>query len=99
MIIITARFQAKPGKEEELKQTLKSIFPLVKNESGVITYALHRVAKNPGTFLFYERYADKEAFDYHGTTPYFKDLSEKIKELLAEKPKLEFLEAIDGIWR
>jgi quinol monooxygenase YgiN len=42
MIILTAVIQAKPGKEDELKSLLTSLFPPVSQEDGVIEYRLRR---------------------------------------------------------
>ena len=99
MFVVTALFQAKTGKEKELEEAFKAIFPLVAQEAGVKTYVLHRSTGIPGRFFFYEQYQDKEAFDYHGGTPYFKDLFGKIKELLADPPAIDFLEEVDAIRR
>jgi quinol monooxygenase YgiN len=99
MIVVTAQFQAKKGKEEELEQAFKSIIPLVQNETGVSVYKLHRVSNAPGKFFFYEQYKDKEAFDHHASTPYFKELFAKVKGLVADPPVLEFLEEIESIKR
>jgi quinol monooxygenase YgiN len=99
MMIVSAFFQAKEGKESELEQAFKSIFPLVGKETGVVTYSLNRSTANPGRFFFYERYKDKEAFDFHSSTPYFKDLFGKLKDLTAGAPVVEFYEQVDTIER
>lgn len=97
MIVITATFQAKAGKEKELEEAFKVMIPLVRDEIGVIVYTLHRAKENPGRFFFYEQYRDKDAVDYHVSTPHVKGLSKKITELLAEPPVIEFFEKIEGI--
>ncbi len=99
MIVVTAAFQAMEGKEEALEQAFRAMFPLVRTEAGVITYILHRSTNNPGRFFFYEQYKDKEAFDYHGKTPYFKDLMVKVKDLVKGPPVVEFYEEVEGIKR
>lgn len=97
MIIITAVIQAKKGKEEEVAGALRGMIPKVRAEAGAIAYVLHRSTTNPGKFFFYERYKDQAAFDYHGSTPYFRDLFKKIRDLIVDAPEVEFYEELDGI--
>lgn len=99
MIVLLATLQAKPGKELELETALKSVIPFVETEQGTAQYILHRSEKNSGRFLFYEKYTDKEALDYHRSTPYLKELFEKIPGLLAEKPSIELYQEVASIKR
>jgi len=98
-MVVSAFFQAKEGKEEELERAFRSMFPSVRGEAGVITYSLSRSTTNPGKFFFYERYKDKEAFDFHGSTPYFKDLFRRLKDLTEGAPVVDFHEQIETIER
>ncbi len=99
MIIVSAVLKAIPGKEKDLEEALRSVFPSAQNEPGLFTYVLHRSTNDPGKFLFYERYIDKDALDYHLSTPYFQASSAKVKSLVAQEPVVEFFEEIDGIRR
>jgi len=98
-MVVSAFFQAKEGGEKELEQAFRSMFASVRGEAGVITYALNRSTTNPGRFFFYERYKDKEAFDFHSSTPYFKDLFGKLKDLTEGAPVVDFHEQIETIER
>lgn len=99
MVVLIATLQAKPGKEQELETALKSVLPQVESEQGTIQYVLHRSEKQPGKFMFYEKYADKAALNHHSTTPYLKELFAKIPNLLADKPVIELYEDIAAIKR
>ena len=99
MMVVSAFFQAKEGKGAELEQAFRSMFPPVRGEAGVITYSLNRSTTNPGRFFFYERYKDKEAFDFHSSTPYFKELFGKLKDLTEGVPAVDFYEQIEAIER
>ncbi len=98
-MILTAIFHAKPGKEKELENVLKAMFPHVEKEAGVLTYNLQQAENRPGTFLFYERYKDKEAFHYHSSTPHFQELNKNLDGLLTEPPLVEFYKEIAAIER
>jgi quinol monooxygenase YgiN len=94
MIILIATMKAKQGKEAELETALKSVIPKVGLEKGTLQYILHRSQDDSRTFLFYEKYADKEALDFHGSTPYLKELFNTIPNLLSEKPSIALYEEI-----
>lgn len=99
MITLVAALSAKPGKEMELETALKSILPQVEAEEGTLQYVLHRSTKEPGKFLLYEKYADKAALDFHGSTPYLKEMFKQAANLLSEKPTISIYEEIAAIKR
>ena len=55
----------KAGKEDEFIKLMKEIVPKVRAESGNITYTMLRSKNDPRVFLFFEEYADQEAFQAH----------------------------------
>lgn len=97
MIILVATMKAKKGKEAELESALKAVIPLVEQEKGTLQYILHRSQEDSGKFLFYEKYANKEALDFHGSTPYLNKLFSTISDLLSEKPSIDLYEEIASI--
>ncbi len=99
MIVLTAVFKAKPGKETELERTLRVMIPEVQNEDGTIMYILNRSTVDQGQFLFYEMYKDKAALDFHNATPYFQQLLQNLDGLLAEAPQIDTYEDIAAISR
>ncbi|MDI6725351.1 MAG: putative quinol monooxygenase [Smithellaceae bacterium] len=100
MLVVIAKIKAKDGKEQELERAfLKMIAEVRAKEEETLIYILHRAANDPGTFLFYEKYANKEAFSHHSATPHFKELFATIGPLLDGKPSIESYEEIAGITR
>ena len=97
MLIVIATMKAKTGMEQELEQALKSIIPHVEKEKDTLMYTLHRSKKDPGKFLFYEKYTDKEALQKHSATPHFKELFGKIASLLDGAPLIDMYEEVAGI--
>lgn len=96
MIVVVAILKAQAGKEKEMEDALRAMIPKVQSEEGTLTYILHRDQKEPGKFLFYERYKDKAAFDFHSSTPYIQEFFKKIGPLLAEEPSIEMYEELDS---
>ena len=83
MLIITAKVTIQKGKSEEFLDAYRWMRPQVLGDPGAILYELHRSADNPDTFVFYEQYKNKEAFDYHLSTDHFKALAARIDPLMA----------------
>lgn len=94
MIILIATMKAKQGKEAELETALKSVIPMVELEKGTLQYVLHRSQDDSSKFLFYEKYVDKAALDFHGSTPYLQKMFSTIPNLLSEKPAITLYEEI-----
>jgi len=66
-VVIVARFCPAPGREAELEARLLRSVTYVKQAERDITYRLHRSAKEPTVFLYYEVYPSQAAFDRHRT--------------------------------
>jgi hypothetical protein len=55
-ITVIATFQAKPGKEAELKKALISLVVPTHKEAGCFNYDLHASPEDPAKFLFHENW-------------------------------------------
>jgi quinol monooxygenase YgiN len=82
-MIVTAIFEAKPGKEEELRKQLRSGASESWKEPGVKSYAVHELLDRPGVFMNIEVYADEAAFKSHLETPHVKAFIGMLDDLLA----------------
>ncbi|OGQ48520.1 MAG: hypothetical protein A3H42_05810 [Deltaproteobacteria bacterium RIFCSPLOWO2_02_FULL_46_8] len=95
MIIITATWRAKPGKEKTLKRHLEKMVDQVhKNEPNCLLYTLHQGREDKSKFFFYEQYADMKAVELHKNTPYLKSLVANTKNLIAEPVQVDLLEVV-----
>ncbi len=94
MIVVVAVLKAQTGKETEMEEALRAMIPKVRDEEGTIAYILHRAQGDPCKFLFYEKYKDQAAFDYHGSTPHIQELFGKIGSLLAAEPNIDMYEEL-----
>jgi len=94
MIVISAVLKAQAGKEKDMEEALRAMIPKVRTEEGTLVFVLHRAQNEPGKFLFYEKYKDKAAFDYHSSTPHIKELFGQIGPLLDGKPNIEMYEEL-----
>jgi quinol monooxygenase YgiN len=97
MLVVVAVMKAKVGMEQEMEKALRNIIPKVEAEKGTLTYTLHRAKKEPGKFLLYEKYSDKEALKEHSSTPHYAELFGKLGPLLDGSPVIDMYEDLVGI--
>lgn len=93
-VLLTARFTAKKGKEDELRDRLESLVEPTRSEEGCEFYYLHQVKDQKGRFLFYECFRDQEAFDIHSNAPYLKKFFAESDQVVEGEPEITFLERI-----
>ena len=63
-VIIVGRYYPAPGREAELEARLVRIAKYLKKAEPTVTYRLHRSAKGPTAFMFYEIYPSQAALDH-----------------------------------
>ena len=90
LYIIHAVFEAKPGKESELKSHLTSIIKPALENPGCIKHDLHECLEHPGQFMFYEVWESKKDHDIHVSTPFVKNWRNQLDDLLAKPYEASF---------
>ena len=79
-VILTAVVKAKPDQVEAVKEALVALVEPTRKEPGCLCYNLHQAKSDPTQFMFYEQWANQDAFDAHGKTPHMKALGGKLKD-------------------
>jgi quinol monooxygenase YgiN len=93
-VTLVVTFQARPGKEAELRKILLGLLAPTRKEAGCINYDLHIAPDDPAKFLFYENWTSQAHLDAHVQTPHVQYLQSRAGELCAEPLKLSFWEKI-----
>lgn len=89
-ILVTV--EAKPGKETEVLEFLKSALPLAQDETGTIRwYALHI---GPSTFGIFDTFETKEGRKAHLNGPIAVALMANASKLLAKDPIIEMVDLL-----
>jgi quinol monooxygenase YgiN len=88
-LAIWAQVEAKPGKEQEVEEFLKSARPLAVAEKGTTTW--YAVKLGPSTFGIYDTFPDEKAREAHLTGEIAKALFAKAKELFSKPPEVHKL--------
>jgi len=83
---IWAQLEAKPGKEREVEEFLKSAQPLAEKESG--TTAWYAVKIGPAKFGIFDTFADEQGRDAHLNGEIAKALFARAQELFVKEPEI-----------
>lgn len=101
MITVIFRAKMKPGKEDEALAAMKGMVEKTESkEPGTVSYVLHRLQDDPSTLVFYESYADDEAFKTHMGTEHMSAMRGAFGDLFDQSTvKMERLERVAGFAR
>lgn len=95
MMVVVAKIQVQPEHADEVAGHFRDMVEWVKaNEAGTVTYACNRSQASPGEFVFFERYADMDAFQAHSSSARFGELFGQLKGKLAGKPEIVMLDEV-----
>jgi quinol monooxygenase YgiN len=91
-VTVVATFEARPGKEAELKKTLLALIAPTRKEAGCINYDLHVSPENPAKFLFHENWTSRQLLDAHLKSPQIAALLPRMDELCVGFPQITIWE-------
>jgi quinol monooxygenase YgiN len=91
-VALLALLEAKPGKEKEVEEFLKSAQPLAVAEPGTTTW--YALKLGPAKFGIFDTFKDEAGRDAHLSGEIAKALMAKAGELLAKPPQIEKVELL-----
>lgn len=83
-IVVFARFLAKQGKEDAMREALLKAIEPTRAEPDNISYDLHQAPDQPAVFFFHETWKDEAALQRHMETPHLKELAAAAEALQLE---------------
>jgi quinol monooxygenase YgiN len=84
--------EAKPGKEKEVADFLKSALPLVEDEPATVTW--FAIQEGPSSFAIFDTFDDDAGRDAHLNGKVAAALMAKAGELLAKPPPLHKIDIL-----
>ena len=93
-ITVVATFQARAGKEAELKAALLGLLAPTRKEAGCLNYDLHESPEDPARFLFHENWTSKALLDAHLQSAHIQVLLPRVDELCTAFPEIKIWERI-----
>jgi quinol monooxygenase YgiN len=91
-LALLARLEAKPGKEDEVAEFLKSALPLAQAEPGTIQWFALQLG--PSTFGIFDTFNEESGREAHLSGPIAAALMAKAGELLSQPPVIEKVELL-----
>ena len=73
--VLVVRMKANEGLEDRAVEIARELAEASRAEPGCESYVPCRDPEDSRSFLFYEAYRDKEAFEAHGATEHFQRLA------------------------
>jgi len=93
-VTVVATFQARPGKEAELKKALMGLVAPTRPEAGCLNYDLHVSPEDPAKFLFHENWTSRAHLDAHLKSAHIAALLPRVDELCVAFPEIKIWERI-----
>ena len=93
-LTVIARFDAKPGMENKVKEGLQGMVAPSRAEEGCLSYDVYQSSDSPALLFTYENWTGKDALDAHMQTPHFQALDAAGKETLAKPAEIDLLNQI-----
>jgi quinol monooxygenase YgiN len=93
--VLVVRMKAQEGSEGRALEVMRELAEASRQEPGCEAYVPCQDPDDPRSFIFFERYRDKAAFEEHGATEHFQRLA--LGELfpLMESRERSFYETVD----
>ncbi len=91
-VALLVRLEAKPGKEAEVEEFLRSAVPLVDAEPA--TTAWFAIRMGPSTFGIFDAFPDDAGRQAHLSGRVAEALMAKAAELLSEQPRIEKIDVL-----
>ena len=96
MIGVIATLRVQDGKGADLETVFADLASQVKaSEAGCLLYQLTKSRTEPNTYKVMEIYASEEALKHHGSTDYFRAAGPGIGATLANRPEVEYFDAVE----
>jgi quinol monooxygenase YgiN len=94
-LTLVVTFQARPGKEAELRKVLTALVAPSRKDAGCLNYDLHVALDDPAKFIFHENWATKAHHEAHVQAPHIQALMPRLDELCVAFPQITMWERVD----
>lgn len=95
--VVTAKWTAKEGHEEEVHRAILELIEPSRAEPGNLFYQPNRDLENPRVFLINEIYKNRSAYEAHGSSEHFRKLGFETAIPLLESRERVFYETVGPV--
>ncbi|MCX5355728.1 putative quinol monooxygenase [Streptomyces mirabilis] len=94
-VVLVARMQARPGREQELRDALPALVAATRQEKGCLTYVPHQGLDDPGLLVMHEVWQSEEHLRAHARSEHLRAFAELAGELTDGGIRVERLRTLD----
>ena len=94
IVTVVATFQARPGREADLRAALIGLVGPTRLEAGCLNYDLHQSPDDPAKFMFHENWTSNALLDAHLQSDHIKALLPRVDQLCVAFPEITRWERI-----
>lgn len=94
MFLLHVELEANPAFSAELETVLRSLVDVSEREAGTIYYAVHRPQERRNSFILYELYKDRAAWDRHLQSGPVQEALKHFETMLVAPPKITVCETV-----
>jgi quinol monooxygenase YgiN len=91
MIFVIATMKTSPENQQVLVEAARDCISKTRKEAGCISYELHQSVSDANTFVFVERWENREALEAHFKAPHLTKWRAEAGPLIIEK-KVEIID-------
>ncbi|MGS2643843.1 antibiotic biosynthesis monooxygenase [Streptosporangium sp. LJ11] len=95
-VAVHAVGRAKPGKDKEFEELIKSVVPLIRAEQGCEQYVVHTSDEEPGVYAIYERFSSGADMVRHMRQPFVQEYFGQAGRLLEGRLEAKWLRPLDA---
>ena len=99
MFALVVRFTLRPEHVEDFDALVERTLIGIAEEPGTLVYLTHQRTDDPNERVFYEAYADAEAFAQHEQADHIRQFLAARSGYLAADPEVWWLTGLDGTVR
>jgi quinol monooxygenase YgiN len=94
--VVAATWKAKPGEEARIREVIRIMTPLSRQEPGNLLYLAQVSTQDPTRFLLYEQYTSAQAYLDHKSSAHFQEHVVGYALQYLEAREVSTWETIDG---
>lgn len=90
LYVLTTRFKAKPGREEDLKEVLTRGVKGCSGQEGLLLYSLHQDREDRGVFMLYEHFTSEASFRLHIDSSVIRNAQDALVGIIETEPEITY---------
>jgi mannose-6-phosphate isomerase-like protein (cupin superfamily)/quinol monooxygenase YgiN len=95
-LFLFARFHARPGCEDALRDAIRRVEAPTRREPGCLDYQVFRSVRVPGELVIHSRWRDQAAFDLHASLPHTMEFLATAETLIDHPFAIALTERVEG---